>query len=68
MNTRLFFVCVCLLVRILFESYGAVQTLHNASRGGGISKNATERDRGGSGLLLRYVTQGCQHDMNKWIY
>ena len=34
---------------------------------GGISKNVTERDRGVGGLLLRYVTQGCQH-MNKWIY
>ena len=34
---------------------------------GCIGKNVTERDRGVGGLLLRYVTQGCQH-MNKWIY
>ena len=38
-----------------------------ASMGGGYKLNVTERDRGVGGLLLRYVTQGCQH-MNKWIY
>ena len=32
--------------------YGAVQTVRNASRDGSISKNVTERDRGGRGFAL----------------